>query len=189
MLKIGTQLMQRCIGTGVTLLALSTASVQAGPLAVGDLAPQFEVTTLTGESFKLQDYAGKKPVYLKFWATWCSYCKVEMPHLQSIENEYGDDIEVLAVNVGMNDSVANIQKFYNSGGFNLPTIIDSKGDLTSRYGIVGTPHHVLIDRDGRIAYRTFLATDQLDSMIEDWSDQSSDTSKGKTLAKVAEVQL
>ena len=94
-----------------------------------------------------------------------------MPHLQSIYNKYGDDVEVLAVNVGINDSVANIQRFFNRGGFNLPTVIDRQGDLTSRYGIVGTPHHMLIDKEGEIAYRTFLATDTLDEMVEEWAEE------------------
>ena len=161
----------RSLRLAVSVLLLGAAmQVGAAPLKVGDKAPNFEVTTLAGETFKLSDYKGKKPVYLKFWATWCSYCKVEMPHLQSIYNKYGDDVEVLAVNVGINDSVANIQRFFNRGGFNLPTVIDRQGDLTSRYGIVGTPHHVLIDKEGEIAYRTFLATDTLDEMVEEWAE-------------------
>lgn len=155
----------------VSALLLSTA-IQAGgaPLAIGDNAPDFEVTTLAGKTFRLSDYEGDKPVYLKFWATWCSYCKVEMPHLQSIYNQYGDDVEVLAVNVGINDSVANIEQFFNQAGFNLPVAIDQQGDLVSDYGIVGTPHHVLINKDGQIVYRTFLASDTLDEMIEGWAE-------------------
>ena len=155
---------------------LLSIAVQAGAasLAVGDKAPNFEVTTLTGETFRLSDYAGEKPVYLKFWATWCSYCKVEMPHLQSMHNQYGDDVEVLAVNVGINDSIANIERFFNSGGFNVPTMIDQQGDLVSAFGVVGTPHHVLINKDGEIAYRTFLASDTLDGIIEDWADEGAE---------------
>lgn len=158
----------------VSALLLSTAIQASGAsLEVGDNAPDFEVTTLAGKTFRLSDYEGDKPVYLKFWATWCSYCKVEMPHLQSIYNQYGDDVEVLAVNVGINDSVANIEQFFNQGGFNLPVVIDQQGDLVSDYGIVGTPHHVLIDREGLIAYRTFLASDILDETIEGWADENS----------------
>ena len=166
----------------VSVLLLSTAIQASGaPLSVGDKAPDFEVTTLTGETFKLSDYEGKKPVYLKFWATWCSYCKGEMPHLQSIYSQYGDDVEVLAVNVGINDSVANIEQFFNQGGFNLPVAIDQQGDLVSDYDIVGTPHHVLIDENGLVAYRTFLASDTLDSTIEGWAeDRLSEESKKRS---------
>lgn len=155
--------------------------VNAATLDVGEKAPDFEVTTLTGETFKLSDYEGRKPVYLKFWATWCSYCKVEMPHLQAVEDQYGEDVEVLAVNVGINDSVANIEQFFEQGQFNLPVVIDHQGDLTSRYGIVGTPSHVLIDKHGKVAYRTFLATDELDERIERWSAEQLAENKKKEI--------
>jgi peroxiredoxin len=174
-------LVKRSLRLTVSALLLSTAiQSSAAPLAVGDKAPDFEVTTLTGNTFKLSDYEGHKPVYLKFWATWCSYCKVEMPHLQSIYKQYGDDIEVLAVNVGINDSVANIEQFFNQGGFNLPVAIDQQGDLVSDYGIVGTPHHVLIDKDGKIVYRTFLASDTLDNTIKGWVDDNLEKEKRLT---------
>lgn len=165
------RLFKQSLRLTVSALLLSTAIQASGaPLAIGDNAPDFEVTTLAGKTFRLSDYEGDKPVYLKFWATWCSYCKVEMPHLQSIYNQYGDDVEVLAVNVGINDSVANIEQFFNQAGFNLPVAIDQQGDLVSDYGIVGTPHHVLINKDGQIVYRTFLASDTLDEMIEGWAE-------------------
>ena len=65
---------------------LLSIAVQAGAasLAVGDKAPDFEVITLAGETFKLSDYAGEKPVYLKFWATWCSPCKRELNNINDV---------------------------------------------------------------------------------------------------------
>jgi thiol-disulfide isomerase/thioredoxin len=147
---------------------VNAAALAVGP-AIGDQAPDFEVTTLSGETFKLSAYKGEKPVYLKFWATWCSYCKVEMPHLQSIHDKYAAEVEVLTINVGINDSIINIEQFFNGGGFNLPTVFDQRGDLVSAYGIVGTPHHVLINKEGEIVYRTFLASDTLGAIVADWA--------------------
>ena len=158
----------KAVALGVMVTA-STAWADAP--AEGDKAPEFSAKTLDGTGFNLADYRGDKPVYLKFWATWCHYCKAEMPHLNNIRETHGDDIEVITINVAMNDSVNNIRQFYQQQGYALPTIFDQNGELPSRYGVVGTPHHVLIDRQGRIAYRTFLATDQLDQMISDWSAQ------------------
>ncbi|MBB1488022.1 TlpA family protein disulfide reductase [Oceanospirillum sediminis] len=156
------------------LLSGFAIQAQAGQTTrVGDPAPVFSSQTITGQHFNLADYTGKKPVYLKFWATWCSYCKAEMPHLNSIKQQYGDDIEIVTINVGMNDSVAKINHFFQNQGYSLPVIFDHKGELTARYQVIGTPHHILIDKEGRIAYRTFLATDQLDQMIMHWSQLNS----------------
>ena len=88
-----------------------------------------------------------------------------MPHIQSIYDEFGTDIEVLTVNIGINDSINNIQNLYNKNGYNLPTFFDQEGEITQQFGIVGTPYHLLIDQQGRIIYHTFLASDKLDKNI------------------------
>ena len=76
-------------------IAIAPVVAQAANLAIGDKAPNFSVKTLNGKEITLSDFVNDKPVYLKFWATWCSYCKVEMPHLQAIYDENGEQIEVL----------------------------------------------------------------------------------------------
>ncbi|MFL0807112.1 MAG: TlpA family protein disulfide reductase [Oceanobacter sp.] len=159
-------------------------SSQADNASVGDTAPVFNATTITGDVVRLAEFRGEKPVYLKFWATWCSYCKAEMPHLKTIREQYGDAVEVMTVNVGMNDSVANINAFFQQQGYRLPTIFDAKGDLTSQYGVIGTPQHILIDERGEVVYRTFLANDELDSQLAQWARDAamfSEQSKPRSL--------
>lgn len=150
----------------VLAIALSMPAVQAAEME--QTVPLFEAKTLSGQDFNLSDYLGKQPVYLKFWATWCSFCKAEMPHLNAIEDQYGDQIKVISINVGFNDSVAKIQQLFRQEGYDIPTIFDANGEITQKYQVVGTPHHILIDKHGKMAYRTFLATDQLDQIIERW---------------------
>ena len=140
-------------------------AAQAQALNIGDPAPAFRMATLNGDSIDLADSLGKRPVYLKFWATWCRYCVYELPHAQQVYRQYGDNITVLMVNVGINDSVENIHDTYTEAGVSLPTAIDTTGDTVSRYGVVGTPNHVLIDADGKLLYRSFLATDELDTHL------------------------
>ena len=167
------------ITLSLSLLALSLTS-HAASLSLGDKAPNFKAVTIDGKAVDLSDFVGEKPVYLKFWATWCSYCKVEMPHLQAIYDENKNHVEVLTINVGMNDSITNIENFFQSKGFNIPTVFDQKGAITSSYGVVGTPFHVLIDKEGNVVYQTFLATDKLDEKIAEFSQQASKIDKSTT---------
>ncbi len=146
---------------GATILAAAPALA----LEVGDRAPAFKATTLEGEAVDLSRILGKRPVYLKFWATWCKYCVRELPHSQSIYRAYGDEVKVLMVNVGLNDSEQNIDQVYKERGLQLPTIMDRSGDIVANYAVLGTPNHVLIDSDGKVAYRSFLATDELDARV------------------------
>ena len=37
---------------------------------VGEMAPDFELTTIDGEKFSLSDFQGDSPVLLYFFATW-----------------------------------------------------------------------------------------------------------------------
>ena len=46
-----------------------------------------ELKDLDGKSFKLSDYAGKV-VIVNIWATWCGPCRVEIPELIKLSNDY-----------------------------------------------------------------------------------------------------
>ena len=50
-------------------------------VGVGDAAPDFELVTLEGESFSLQEHRGKV-VLVNFFATWCPPCREELPYLE-----------------------------------------------------------------------------------------------------------
>lgn len=66
------------------------AKTVAPPLAVVPLPQglrETSVQTIDGESIKLSDYADKV-VVLNIWATWCGPCRLEMPELVKISNEY-----------------------------------------------------------------------------------------------------
>ncbi|WP_027855902.1 TlpA family protein disulfide reductase [Marinobacterium jannaschii] len=148
------------------LLALTIQSPLANAGNNLEPAPQFTAKRLNGETFDLSSYKGDKPVLLKFWATWCSYCLEEMPHLDATYDKYRGKLEVLTINVGFNDSVRNVQTLFDEKGYKLPTVFDADGSLTSQYKVIGTPTQVLIDRDGMVRMRTHLTTDSLEAAID-----------------------
>ena len=52
-------------------------------------APDFTLTDQFGNSHTLSDYEGQT-VFLNFWATWCGPCKMEMPDIQALYEEWGE---------------------------------------------------------------------------------------------------
>jgi thiol-disulfide isomerase/thioredoxin len=96
----------------------------AGRSLMGSPAPALVLKTIDGETINLRSFYGKKAVYLKFWATWCVPCRQQMPHFQhAFENE-GPDLEVIAINIGFNDSIAEIRKYQKQLGITMPVVFD-----------------------------------------------------------------
>ncbi len=60
-------------------LGLLLAGGPAAAASVGEFAPEFEIATQDGAVFRLSDFRGRKPVYVVFWNSWCSYCIKKTP--------------------------------------------------------------------------------------------------------------
>ena len=109
-------------------------------------APDWTLSTPSGEAINLADEAEKQTIVLFFWATWCPYCKALMPHLQSIRIEYGDSVKILAINIlDDTDPVA----FINNAGYDFTLLLEGDA-VAENYKIFGTPGLFVIDANRRI---------------------------------------
>jgi peroxiredoxin len=118
---------------------------------VGQPAPAVTLTTIEGKKIDLGELYGQKPVYLKFWATWCVPCRQQMPEFQRIHETFGDRLEIIAVNVGYADDEAAVREYLTEIDLKMPIAVDD-GQLADLLDLRVTPQHVLIGLDGRIAY-------------------------------------
>ncbi len=134
-------------------LAALISSDPAKAVEVGDTAPAFEIETLDGEIFRLSDYRGKKPVYLVFWNTWCSYCVKKHPRYRRLQEELGDRIAIVAVNTTWSDSLEEIEQFRGRLGADYPLAFDNHELVTDLYGVSKVPTEFIVDLDGVIRYR------------------------------------
>ncbi|MDC0668649.1 TlpA disulfide reductase family protein [Nannocystis radixulma] len=139
-------------------------AVAAGTGLIGRPAPAITLTTIDGQPIDLARLIGKKPVYLKFWATWCVPCREQMPGFAEIHTKMADRIEVIAVNTGFTDDEAAVRAFRQEFGLKMPVVIDD-GRLAEAFNLRVTPQHVLIGRDGRIAHIGHLADARLDEAL------------------------
>lgn len=128
-------------------------------LEVGNIAPDFELKSLSGEPAKLSDYKGKK-VMLNFWATWCPPCKAEMPEMQKFYEANKENVEILAVNM---DPKADVAGFVKERGLTFPILLDEKNEVNKNYQIVSIPTTFFIDEKGIITHR-FIGLMKLDDM-------------------------
>ena len=119
--------------------------------AVGRVAPlNFTVKDMNGADVHLASYKGKV-ILLNFWATWCPPCKVEIPDLIELQEQYKDDIVVLGFSV--DDTAEQLRPFADEYKMNYPVLVGlGHENIQEAYGPMwGIPVTVIIDRDGRIA--------------------------------------
>ena len=148
------------------LLTLATASVLCAPavvkaqaggegsvsLAIGTLAPGAELEDLDGNAVNLSDYVKGKPALIEFWATWCEQCEALQPQLDRIQIEYGDELNVIAVAVGVAQSVRRVRRHIEGHDPGYPYLWDARGAAVRAYNATTTAIVVMLDADGHVAY-------------------------------------
>ncbi|MBR2473783.1 MAG: TlpA family protein disulfide reductase [Clostridia bacterium] len=118
-------------------------------------APNFTVLNNEGREVKLSEYVGK-PIVLNFWATWCYYCKQEMPDFNEAYKNYGD-VNFVMVNVtdGVHETVSSAKAYVENNGFEFDILFDTEGDAVDAYEVTGYPTTYFIDANGNVvAYAT-----------------------------------
>jgi len=160
------------IGKGIALIiiwVLLSVSFITSKSYADELAPNFNISTIDHKPFSLASFQGEKPVYLFFWATWCPICKKEIPRVKALQDELGDKIEILAINIAVNDSVANVKQYQKDHKLNYSLAFDQGSKVSKQYGVIGTPTQVVIDIDGNIRYLGHQYPVGLESFIKQLS--------------------
>lgn len=165
----------------VVLLLLLSPWLSAKPL-------QFEAQYQTFEKqpVSLQAFIGKKPVYLKFWATWCLDCRRELPSLEKTYQQYSDKIAIFAVNLNINETDDAIRSLQQKNNLTIPIVMDNNGTIAGNFEFKGTPFHVLINAKGEVVYTTYKDDAQLaDQLAKLASNSASVAAPADTTAKTS----
>ena len=113
-------------------------------------APDFTVLDYNGNQVKLSDFKGK-PVVINFWATWCYYCKEEMPDFNDAFKKY-PDVEFLMVNAtdGYQETVESAKKYMEEQNFDFNVYFDTESEAVNAYYVNSFPTTFFIDAEGNL---------------------------------------
>jgi len=119
-------------------------------LTAGTQAPQFELPTMDGSRFSLQDALSRGPVLAVFFKISCPVCQYALPFFQRIYKAYGQtQASIIGISQNEKRDTAEFMKRY---GITFPVVLDDTNTfpVSNAYGLTNVPTAFWISEDGII---------------------------------------
>ncbi|MCA9131964.1 MAG: TlpA family protein disulfide reductase [Planctomycetales bacterium] len=121
-----------------------------GSPLVGKPAPDFALSTLDGQQFRLSKHRDRV-VVLDFWASWCGPCMQTMPQVEEVVNDLGSErVQLVAVNI--QESSARAEVAVKRLSLTGTVLLDSDGQTAAVYAANAIPQTVIVDRTGQVTH-------------------------------------
>lgn len=108
--------------------------------------------TLDGEPVQLSDYAGKWTLVV-FWASWCSPCRREIPHLKELYDTYGSREDFMLIGLSLDETEGPLKTLVHNTGIRWPVVrlgAIEQQLFSEVFGVKSIPHFALLSPDGKI---------------------------------------
>lgn len=136
-------------------------------LNIGNPAPDFTASFLSGESFTLSQ---KETDYLllDFWATWCGPCLADLPELKQIHTDFaGSKFQIIGIS--LDEQLTDLTSYLEQKPLAWPQIYQQNtwnDTITTPYSILNIPMNYLIGPDGDIVAKD-LSMEELRTELEE----------------------
>ena len=135
------------------LLFVTSQWVSAAPEQVEspttDPTMNWQLTTQEGREVSMSDFHGK-PLIIHFWGTWCPYCKILQPGLETLRKQYesqGLQMVAISINESANSDPSKVLK---ARGINILNLIEGDELALETFQIHGTPSTFFVSPEGQV---------------------------------------
>jgi cytochrome c biogenesis protein CcmG/thiol:disulfide interchange protein DsbE len=132
-------------------LALFVSAPVRARVDVDRPVPELDFKLLNGKTLKAADLHGKVVVQM-YWATWCPYCRSDLPELQRLYEAYrSKGLEIVALSI--DEEEKTVRDFWKDKHYSFPVGMRSDA-IFDHYGRVSTtPTYYIVDRQGIVRHR------------------------------------
>jgi cytochrome c biogenesis protein CcmG/thiol:disulfide interchange protein DsbE len=124
---------------------------RSGITRIDKPVPEFVLATFDGGEVDIAASIGR-PMVINFWASWCVPCRREAGTLEDAWQAYGGT-DAMFIGVDTDDIEADARAFVTAFGVTYPNGLDTDGEITVDYGVIGLPVTYFVNRDGLIVRR------------------------------------
>jgi len=146
-------------------LVLFAGTIFASPT----MAPQFEVTTTTGEKVSLKGYLEtKKPLLVYFTASWCPTCAKNWPSINSVYKTYKDKVNFISISIDPTDTDTVLTKLAKKHDLIYPMVAGNP-KLMVDFGVKAQATTLIVNSKGEVVYneRGHLTLEEYTEILDD----------------------
>ncbi|MDZ7720541.1 MAG: TlpA disulfide reductase family protein [Balneolaceae bacterium] len=148
---------------------ISSGFAQSSSNADLEKAPNFEVTTLEGNTVSLeQTIEENKPMIVYFTASWCPTCAKNWPVFSELYPEYKDDLNFISISIDPTDTKEVISNLVEEEGITYPSTWGHPNIMID-FGVQAQATTVGINRDGYIEFvksNTALSKEEYQALFD-----------------------
>jgi peroxiredoxin len=158
--------MRKIIVLPVALLCMALAIVGCGTInenlptyeqtsiiRVGDIAPDFSVTLISGEDVTLAEVLNQQPLLLIFFSHTCPDCKALLDDMQEAK-QHIDALGVRVLAISRGASVEEVETYFSDNGYQFDVAVDIDLSVYNLYATMYVPRTYLINSSGVVQYTT-----------------------------------
>lgn len=116
-------------------------------VVVRERIPDFDIVQMSGTHANLASLSKGQVTLVVFWATWCSRCREEIPHINELATYYDSAMTVIGVSVG--EPLQTVKAHVSGLGIRY-LVVGTKLSTFTSLGIDSIPKMLLLDPKGRI---------------------------------------